>query len=191
MPEHPEITLGQHSIPCYPQKHAYITNRVGRFGDALVDGLDASDLGGVIDALGAKAYELLCALIPNLGKRIPEYEFRGYASKEAMDAGEYDEAQDNSPTFPEIINAFETAVRVNRFDVLGALKGLVDPKVIKVKLNEAILDWNGSESLPSDSDGSEASKSSGTTPPTSDDESGPSTAPAVSNGSGHLLTTSA
>ena len=81
--------------------------------------------------LQGRSYELLCALIPVLEKRVPEYEFRGYGSREAMDTGDYDPEQDRSPTMPEIRGALTEASRVNGFDVFVHLKALVDPKLAR------------------------------------------------------------
>jgi len=163
--DHPEVQLGSHTVPCYPQRHAYLTNRVGKFVDRLAGGAD--DLGGISDVvglLGDSAYDVLCALIPNLSKRMPRYEFAGYGSQDAYDAKDYDPELDKSPTFPEIVEAFETAIAVNRFDVFKALKGLVDPKMLKADVSLWISEQisGGSPSLPGTS-GESQPTSSGTT----------------------------
>lgn len=170
MADFPEVNLGEHSIPCYAQRHAYLTNRVGKFVDRLAGGVgDVDGVADVVGFLGDSAYDVLCALIPNLSKRIPRYEFAGYGSQEAFDTKDYDPELDKSPTFPEIVAAFETAIAVNRFDVFKALKGLVDPKMLRADLN-LWMSQQISGSLPnspSPSDGSARSTSSGTTVPTS------------------------
>jgi hypothetical protein len=178
MPDHPTcLTIRSHArrspIPAYAQRHAYLTNRLGKFIDVMAsqaDGLDS--ISSAVSVMGDSAYDVLCALIPNLSKRVPKWEFAGYGSAEAYEQGEYDENEDKSPTFPEIVEAFEIAVRVNRFDVFKALGSLVDPKMLKAELSLWISDrLSGSESSPSISAGSEASESSGTTAPTSEDSS--------------------
>jgi len=163
-----EVTLGDHTIPVYAQRHAYLLNRLGRFISDLQ--ASAGDVEGdvLLAFLQARSYELLCALMPNLDKRLPEYEYRGYGSREAMEAGDYDEHVDKSPTLPEIRHALEVASTVNGFDVLVHLKALIDPKLVRgwlsAQVAEAIL--ASSPSSPSANGGS-ASTSSGTTPPTS------------------------
>ena len=81
--------------------------------------------------LGERAYTVLATLIPALPSRMPEHIFRGYPTKQAYQAGEYDEATDSSPTFPEIVYAFEVAYRINRLDLVGNLKSLLDPQLIQ------------------------------------------------------------
>ena len=201
MPDYPKIELGVdkdgdtvHVLACHPQRHAYIENRVGKFGDLLVGAtdLEGADVASVVSMLGSRAYDLLCALVPNLGKHVPEWEFRGYGSREAYEAGEYVESEDRSPTFPQIVAAFETAIKVNRFDVFKALRHMVDPKLLRAEMSLWLTERisNGSQSSPSPS-GESPPSGFGTTDPTSDDESGSSPAQEPSNGSGALLPTSA
>lgn len=170
MPDYPQITLGDHEIPAYPQKHAYLTNRVGKFVDQLA--ADAADFGTVSDViglLGDSAYDVLCALIPNLSKRMPRYEFAGYGSQDAYEVKDYDPELDKSPTFPEIVGAFETAIAVNRFDVFKALSGLVDPKMLRTDISLWISEQISSGSLSSPGTSGESQPtSSGTTVPTSE-----------------------
>jgi hypothetical protein len=193
MADHPKIQLGQHEVPVYPQRHAYLTNRLGRFVDVLGSSWDgAGGVDDVVRLLGGSVYDVLCALIPNLGNKMPEYEFRGFGSREAMDEGVYDEREDKSPTLPEIIVAFETAARVNRFDVFKALKGLVDPKLLRaelsLKVSEALS--TGSPSSPGTS-GESNPNGSGTTGPTEGQPERGSEPGVPSRSSGDLLTTSA
>jgi hypothetical protein len=160
-----EVTLGEHTLPVYAQRHAYLTNRLARFlGDLQASAETETD--DVLGLVQERSYELLCVVIPALEKRIPEYEYRGYGSREAMDQGDYDEQADKSPTVPEIRNAFEVAIKVNGFDVFVHLKGLIDPKLVRAwltsKLAEALSET--SPSLPS-ANGASGSTSSGTTPP--------------------------
>ena len=163
-----EVTLGEHTIPVYAQRHAYLINRFGRFIRELQDSAGDIDGDELLAYAQGRSYELLCALMPNLEKRLPEYEFRGYASREAMDAGEYDEQADRSPTLPEIRHALTQASTVNGFDVFVHLRSLIDPKLVRgwlsAQVAEAILQT--SPSSPS-ANGASGSTSSGTTAPTS------------------------
>lgn len=116
-----EITLGQHTVPVYPQRWAYLENRLGRTLSEFVGRSTALSGENFASFLGEEAYKALCVFLPQLPSRMPEWEFRGYPSREAWEQGEYDEQKDSSPTFPEIVEAFETIIQVNRFDVLGSL----------------------------------------------------------------------
>lgn len=162
-----EVTLGEHTLPVYAQRHAYLMNRVGRFVDELVQRVGDLDTSQILGLLQESSYELLCVLVPNLEKRIPEYEFRGYGSREAMDEGIYDEEVDQSPTLPEIRTAFEVAARVNAFDVVRHIWGLFDPSLLRGIVNEQITDAISKTSPSSlSANGASGSMSSGTTPPT-------------------------
>lgn len=163
-----EITLGEHTLPVYAQRHAYLTNRLGRFLDDLLERVGELDTGGIIAALQASSYELLCALVPNLEKRIPEYEYRGFSSREAMDEDIYEEEADKSPTVPEIRAALETAARVNSFDVFKHVMGVLDPSLLRGIVNAQVAEAisQTSQNSPSGNGGSPLT-TSGTTPPTS------------------------
>jgi hypothetical protein len=163
-----EITLGDHTLPVYAQRHAYLANRLGRFIDELVQRSQDLDANGIVGALQESSYELLCALVPNMEKRIPEYEYRGFSSREAMEAGDYDEQLDKSPTLPEIRAAFTIASKVNAFDVLTHLKGIIDPSLLRGVVNAQIAEAISQNSPSSLSEnGASDLTTSGTTPPAS------------------------
>jgi hypothetical protein len=164
-----EVTLGEHTVPVYAQRHAYLANRLGKFVDSLSERTDRfGDADNFFVVLQDFSYELLCMVIPTLAKRMPEYEFRGFSSREAMEAGDYDEQADKSPTVPEIKQAFAVAARVNGFDALGQLRGLVDPKLARAWVTAQLADLASQTSQTSPSaNGASVSTSSGTTPPTS------------------------
>lgn len=146
MSDSPTVRLGEHEIPVYGQRWRYCVNRlegvvrsyISETGEVAVDPNDINPT-NLATMLGDSTYSALCALIPALGKRMPEWEFNGYASAEAAERGEYDPDKGNEPTIPEIINAFEVAWRVSRLDtVVGGAKGLierfVDPTVLRDKI---------------------------------------------------------
>lgn len=175
-----EITLGADpatgqggvTVPVYPQRHAYITNRLGKFMSELLEAGQNVSVDQLLSVAGGQAYTLLTALIPNLGKRMAEWEFLGMADR---DATEYDPALDTtSPSIPEIRHAIKVAGEVNGLDILTHLKGafgLVDPTVLRAIVSEQVLNAIDSASTISPSSPSEsgesASTSSGTTAPTS------------------------
>jgi len=171
-----EVTLGEHTVPVYAQRHAYLSNRLGRFVDGLLERVGDLDAADLIVAVQQSSYELLCVLIPSLEKRLPEYEFRGYSSREAMDEDIYEEEADRSPTVPEIRTALEVAARVNSFDVLKHLWGVLDPSLLRGLVNAQVADaitQNSPTSRTSPSgNGVSASMSSGTTPPASTESGG-------------------
>ncbi len=163
--------MGDHKgVPVYGQRHAHLTNKLRKFFRALTTlqaGLDGPE--DFVSALGDQAYELLAVAVPTYTKRCPKYEFCGYGSQEAMEAEDYDEKDDASPTFPEILTAFEVAAVVNRFDVFKMIGRVVDPKLLKAWINTqlAVAISNGSLSLPAAPGGSPTSTPFGATTPTS------------------------
>jgi hypothetical protein len=108
-----EVTLGEITIPAYPQRIGRLSRRlpaaiVARLGDT--DGLDGEN---VADWLGDGVYDVLCVLLPNLEKRMTREEFLG---------------EDTSPTVPEVRNALRVAIEVNEIgDLPGMLGKLLGP----------------------------------------------------------------
>lgn len=175
------ISLGKHEeIPVYPQKWAYLLNRTSKTVNKIIDSTGTLDLevslGGTIGGwVGTSSYELLVALIPVIGKRMPEYEFAGYSSKEAYEQGNYVEEEDNSPTIPEIVEAFTVAIRVNRFDLISILKNIIDPKKLRGPITERLAEaisrgsqssqqQNGQSPLTPSSTNPQTSQENGDTP---------------------------
>lgn len=96
------IRICDRTVPVAAQRHAYLRHN-----------LSGADLQKVVSgSYASESYRLLCVLIPPL-KDIPLWQWEGYGSQEAMDAGDYKEADDRSPTTDEIAAAFETALKVN------------------------------------------------------------------------------
>lgn len=169
MPE-VEVTLGDHTVPVYPQRHAYLTNHLTKFIESLTkQDINTESPGDVIGFLGGRVYDLFAVALPTYVKRCPRWEFMGYGSAEAYEAQEYVEADDKSPTVPEQVTAFEVAARVNRFDIFTIIGKVVDPNLLKSWFNDQLarMILTGSASLPSTNGGSETSTPSGTTPSTS------------------------
>lgn len=163
----PEVRLGDVVVPVYAQRHAYLANRLGRTFQAFVESGEQLATENFLSFLGGQTYEVLSALIPALGSRMPKHVFAGFGSPEAMDAGEYDPGQDRSPSFPEMVEAFECVWRVNRFDVVGKLGSIVDPTLLRAAVRAQMAERlsTTSQSSPPMSGGSDRT-SSGTTAPT-------------------------
>lgn len=178
-----EITLGADpstgeggvTVPVYPQRHAYITARLGKFLSELGDVGQTVAVDNLLSTASKQSYALLTALIPNLSKRMTEWEFCGYATREAAELGEYDPALDkSSPSIPEIRHAIKVASEVNGLDILTHVKGvfgLVDPTLLRSLVSEQLLNVidSASTTLPSSPSpiGDSPSTSSGTRVPTS------------------------
>lgn len=119
------VQLGDHLLPVVPQRHARLRRN-----------LTAKDLEAIFSAkYASETYRLLTVLIPALKPNpranppvpgVPLWEWEGYASQEAMDQDNYDEALDRSPTTAEMVDAFEKAIMVSGADRLGKILGLVE-----------------------------------------------------------------
>lgn len=109
------VTIGDHVLPVVPQRHARLRHQ-----------LSPEDFTAIMSGnYGRESYRVLGILIPALPTMIPLYEWEGYVSEEAMDADDYDESKDKSPTTAEIIDAFETAFRVSGAGRLGKIVDLI------------------------------------------------------------------
>lgn len=153
-----EVQIGNVLVPIYPQRQGYLANRLGSTISGFVEsGQDISTENFVL-WIGDRAYDVLDTLTGGrLSKRISRHEYAGFATKEAMDAGDYDEQADVSPDFPQTVAAFEAVWRVNRFDVLGKLSALVDPTMlrawIRVQMTERLSTISASSPpVPGESD---------------------------------------
>jgi hypothetical protein len=136
----PSVELGEHSYTIYPQRHAYLTHKLG---NALADLQDAEALGAegiedFVSVLGTRAYGLLRVFIPAL---MPEYEFRGFATEEAMADDAYDEQYDRSPTFAQIVEAFQLGLKVNRLDLLKNLGKVVNAELMQAYVTKFMVDF--------------------------------------------------
>lgn len=125
------VRLGDKELLVVPQKHA----KLRRY-------LSPDDFRKIMSReYSTESYRLLKILIPALDPENPEakraqtflheWEFDGFPTKEAWEAyneGDldvYDEDVDPGPDADQIMNAFETALRVNGSARLGKLVGLV------------------------------------------------------------------
>lgn len=163
-----KITLGEHEVDVLAQRHAYLENKLGKWFGTFVESSQGLDSGQLLNFLGGNVYEVLSTLIPTLPKRMPSWEFDGFGSAEAAANKDYDETLDKSPTVPEIIEAFEAAIEVNRFDIFKVLGKIVDPQMLRALINEriaaAVSNQSQNSPLPS---GESDQTNSGTTAPTS------------------------
>lgn len=126
-----KVTLGRHEYTVVAQPHARIFRGLPRIFEemgGLDEGADLTDATSAVNALGDRVHDVLRLFIPDL---MGKPEFLGYASQQAMDADEYDEAAVNAaPTMPQIIEAFEAAIDVNGGRRLGELLGkLLGPQL--------------------------------------------------------------
>lgn len=157
----PRVQLGEHDYPLYPQKIGYLENKLGRLVKGMAEQAVDGDTSSVVGWLGERTYDVLKVFVPKL---MPLYEFRGYASEQAMEAGDYDEDADKSPDWPQVVTAIEQAMAVNRFDLFKHLGKVVDQET-----RSALIAAAASRAL---SGASSATESSTTTPPTTSTDFG-------------------
>lgn len=118
------VQLGQHELPVVPQKHARLKFGAKRLGFNSVEDYFVAL---VIPSGGAERYELLSLAIPALSEKMPRHEWEGFASEAAMDRGEdgYDEDNDPSPDYDQIVAAGHKVIEVNGVGRLGKIVGLL------------------------------------------------------------------
>lgn len=137
----PTITLCGRDWTVIPQRQARLTAGLAGIVQAAAASADGLTAATMVRFATGRMFEVLCTLIPSLDE-LPEWKFAGFKSEEAFKAGEYDKDADNvSPSVPELLDAFKTAIVVNRLDVV--VGAILDPKVVravKAEVNAVILD---------------------------------------------------
>jgi len=163
----PEVHIGDYDYLVVPQRIGRLKKRLGRaIGD--IESLAGDSVAEFVDQGLERAHEVLKVFIPDL---MPLHEFCGYRSEAAMEADE-DEDGEFGPTLPDIVHAFEVVMQVNRLDLLGHLRSVISPELIRAYVSGQVADTlrggatSDSPSSPS-TPGASASTTSGTTPPTS------------------------
>lgn len=121
-----EVALGDYDYVIVPQRIGYLRSQLGVVLAGVLDQELSSD--NLVDILGDKLYGVLKVFIPDV---MPEWEFQGYATKEAMVAGEYTQEYDKSPSATQIRRALTAVSEVNEIDLLRHLGKLIGPDVIR------------------------------------------------------------
>jgi hypothetical protein len=127
-----KVTLGDHELPLPKQRTAYIYNVVFR-------GLESGDLSAVEAGTASQTqfYKVACALCPMVESKIPEHEFMGYASGEAMKSGKYDQKADRSPYPDEMVEL------VQQFLLLHGGQRVIDtlgPQVLRQVVTRGMVE---------------------------------------------------
>jgi len=130
------VSLGDYTHTVVPQRIGRLKKRLGRaMGD--LQNLNAGSLEAFVDEGLERAHAILAVFIPDL---MPLYEFCGYRSQAAMEDDADDDEGEYGPTLPDIVAAFEVVMRVNRLDLLGHLRSVISPTLMRAYVSEAIAD---------------------------------------------------
>jgi hypothetical protein len=157
------VQLGDNEYLVVPQRIGYLRSKLGKALEGLADMNLSAD--NILDVLGDRAHAVLKVFIPDL---MADYEFAGYATREAREAGDYNPEYDKSPSPKQIRRAFTVAAQVNEIDLLKHLGKLIGPDVIRSYLAGAMADSMTSDLVSSSAtSGDTPSTSSGTKVPTS------------------------
>lgn len=168
------VQLGQHQYEVVDQPLPYLKHELGALFETLT-GTDI-DASNVLDFLSGKAYDTVRIFIADL---MPRHEWEGYATRDAMEQGDYDPvAARNGPTASQIKLAITVCMKVSGLDAYKLLGKIVDPTLLRSWVTRELRAFLSSRSLsdlsapvPTPSTISSAPES-----PTEDDtESGPST----------------
>lgn len=86
---------------------------------------DVADISRTMIDITGKAYAVLEVLAPAIREAMPEHEWQGFRSAEALAQGDdaYDPDHDNAPGVEQIINALDVALQVNGLRRIGELVG--------------------------------------------------------------------
>lgn len=169
----PSVVIGGKNYLIVPQRVGRLKKRLKREFETLSD-IGGREVTGILDLGLEKAHGILAVFIPEL---MPLHEFLGFRSQEEMDDEDAEEHDDLGATVPEIDYAIRICLKVNRFDLAGALGKLISPDLIRAFLNKQVSDLiMGTMEEPTTTSPSTSatpglatpSTTSGTTPPTSE-----------------------
>jgi hypothetical protein len=130
-----EVKLGDYDYVIVPQRIGYLRSQLGVVLKGVIDQDLSSD--NIVDLLGEKLYGAMRVFIPDI---MPEWEFHGYATKEAMDEDKYEPQYDKSPSPTQVRRALTAASEVNEIDLLRHLGKLIGPDLIRSWLAGAMAD---------------------------------------------------
>jgi len=163
------VLIGEYTYQVVPQRIGRLRKRLGRaLGD--LETLQGDSITSFAAESMDRTHTILKVFIPDL---MPIWEFSGYRSEAAMEADEEEEGE-YGPTLPDIVHAFEVVMKVNRLDLLGHLRQVISPELIRAyiatKVGDAIAASPTSSSASSASTNGLASGSTITGPrsPTSE-----------------------
>lgn len=161
-----KVKLGPREYKIVPQGIGRIRRKFGAVMGML------SEAGGDLEVseLGGEAYEVCKVFIPDLA---PEWELLGYAASDRSEPEPGEEVE--TPTIPQISDAFDAIYRVNGGERLVRLLGnVIGLDLIRAKIRQGIAAWS-----PSSTSSARSQSESAGAPSTSSTRSDP-----ISNGSG-------
>lgn len=127
------VQLGSHIYEMLPQPIPLLKRDLAAYFKALFE-LENTDIDetNVLDILDTRAYDLLGVFIEDL---MPPWEWQGYATKEAMDADQFDRevARRLAPNPVQVRLATQVGFKVNGLDLWKVLNRVVDPTVLRAK----------------------------------------------------------
>lgn len=131
------VQLGDHPYAIYEQRIGYLQNKLKRtFAQLVTRDVESPD-----DLLGAvvvnPSYKLLRVFIGS--KLMPEWEFEGYPTKEAWEAGDYKPEYDRSPGPTQAREAIRVASRVNSLDLFKSVADFFPRETRDAIVNELVL----------------------------------------------------
>jgi hypothetical protein len=137
------VQLGTHQYEVKDQPLPYLRHELGAFFETLTAAeVDASN---VLEFLSGRAHEVLKVFIPDL---MPLWEWNGYATAHAMEAGEYDAvAARNGPKPSEIRTAITVCMKVSGMDAYKVLGKIVDPTLLRAWVTRELTRFLSSTSL--------------------------------------------
>ncbi len=131
-----QVQLGDETYDVVPQRVGRVKKHLGREIAALSDFQLSGGLDGFVSSSLERTWRILKVLIPDL---MPLWEFQGYRSEQAMDEDEFlEDGKEYGPTLPQIVDAVETVMEVNRLDLIKQLGKIVDLDLIRLQVNQMV-----------------------------------------------------
>lgn len=127
-----EITLGDRTYQLVPQRIGRIRRKLGEVISLLAEAEAEAPA-----EIGDRLYEGLQVFIPDLD---PKWKLLGYRSESAMEADQYEEEADRSPTPPQIADTIEAIFNLHGGDrLVRLLKNAIGPEAIRAFLRTEAL----------------------------------------------------
>lgn len=133
------IALGDQTYSVIPQRIGRLRSQLMpmfRNMDSFLPSFEGASIDSILDQGMERVHSVLIVFIPDL---MPMHEFCGFSTVDAYEAGDYHEGSDHGPDLPQLRVAFETCFKVNSLDLLGHLKNVFSPELIRALIQEQVL----------------------------------------------------
>lgn len=139
-----EVPLGKKTYIMIGQPIGWLRQQIGVAMKGLSSDLSPESVDedllsqeNILDLLGNRVYLLLYAFIGE--DLMPEWEFNGYPTREAWQAGDYKREYDPGVKPSQVKKALIAGAELNEIDLLKHLGKLIGPSLVKGFVTEALM----------------------------------------------------